>query len=44
MTTNIKIAKVRPDAIIPTKRIEDAGWDIYANFAEDWMEIPPHTN
>jgi dUTP pyrophosphatase len=44
MTTNIKFAKVRPDAIIPTKRIEDAGWDIYANFEPDWIEIPPHDN
>ena len=24
-------AKVRPDAIIPTKRVEDAGYDVYAN-------------
>lgn len=44
MTTNIKFAKVRPDAIIPTKRIEDAGWDVYANFDADWIEIPPHDN
>lgn len=44
MMTNVKFAKIRPDAIIPTKRIEDAGWDIYANFAEDWIEIPPHAN
>ena len=44
MTANIKFAKVRPDAKIPTKRVEDAGWDIYANFVEDWIEIPPHTN
>lgn len=44
MAVNIKFAKVRPDAKIPTKRREDAGWDIYANFAEDWIEIPPHDN
>ena len=44
MTANIKFAKVRPSAKIPTKRDEDAGWDIYADFIEDWIEIPPHSN
>lgn len=44
MIANIKFARVRPDAKIPTKRVEDAGWDIYANFIEDWIEIPPHEN
>lgn len=44
MVANIKFAKVRPDAKIPTKRREDAGYDIYANFPEDWIEIPPHDN
>ena len=44
MVANIKFAKVRPDAKIPTKRVEDVGYDIYACFAEDWIEIPPHTN
>lgn len=42
MHTTIKFAKVRPTAIIPTKRDEDAGYDIYANFDEDYMVIPPH--
>ena len=42
MMTAIKFAKVRPTAIIPTKRIEDAGFDIYANFEEDFILIPPH--
>ena len=28
---------------IPTKREEDAGWDIYANFEEDMWVIQPHT-
>ena len=32
MTTNIKFAKVRPDAKIPSKRDEDMGFDIYACF------------
>ena len=42
MHTTIKFAKVRPTAIIPTKRDEDAGYDIYANFDEDYMVILPH--
>ena len=42
MNTTVKFAKVRPTAIIPTKREEDAGYDIYANFEEDFMLIPPH--
>lgn len=44
MVANIKFAKVRPDAKIPTKRVEDAGWDIYSCFEQDWIEIPPHEN
>lgn len=39
---NIKFAKVRPDAIIPSKRDEDMGYDIYACFEEDYMVINPH--
>lgn len=42
MHTTIKFAKVRPTAIIPTKRDEDAGYDIYANFDANYMKIPPH--
>lgn len=34
-------AKVRPDAIIPTKESENAGYDIYANFKEDSLTIMP---
>jgi dUTP pyrophosphatase len=41
MTANIKFAKVHPDAKIPTKRREDAGWDVYPCFESDWIEIPP---
>ena len=40
--TTIKFAKVRPTAKIPTKRIEDAGYDIYADFEEDYIRIKPH--
>lgn len=35
-------AKVKPDAIIPTKRDEDAGYDIYPCFDEDYFIIPSH--
>ena len=35
-------AKVKQDAIIPTKREEDAGYDMYPCFSEDFMEIMPH--
>ena len=39
---NIKFAKVRPGAIIPSKRDEDMGYDIYACFDEDYIVINPH--
>lgn len=42
MTTNVKFAKVHPNAIIPSKRDEDMGFDIYACFDEDYMVINPH--
>ena len=42
MAVNIKFAKVRPDAIIPSKRDEDMGFDIYACFDEDYIMIEPH--
>ena len=32
-------AKIRPTAIIPTKKAEDAGYDLYANFEEDYFVI-----
>lgn len=35
-------AKIREDAIIPTKRPEDAGYDIYACFDEKSIVIHPH--
>jgi len=41
--TEVKFAKVRSDAIIPTKDIENAGADIYACFDEEFKIIPPHT-
>ncbi|WP_297236724.1 dUTP pyrophosphatase [uncultured Faecalicoccus sp.] len=36
-------AKVKDEAIIPTKRQEDAGYDMYPCFTEDYMEIEPLT-
>ena len=42
MAVNVKFAKVRPDAIIPSKRDEDMGFDIYACFDEAYMAINPH--
>lgn len=38
----IKFAKVKENAIIPTKADEDMGYDIYACFDEDYIEIRPH--
>lgn len=42
MIVNVKFAKVKPDAIIPSKRDEDMGFDIYACFDEDYIVINPH--
>ena len=42
MVTNVKFAKVKPNAIIPSKRDEDMGFDIYACFDEDYIAINPH--
>lgn len=39
---NIKFAKVHPNAIIPSKRDEDMGFDIYACFDADFIVINPH--
>lgn len=37
-------AKVKKEAIIPTKRLEDAGYDLYPCFEEEYLEIAPaHT-
>ena len=42
MEANVKFARVRPDAKMPSKRIEDMGFDIYANFDEDFIKFKPH--
>lgn len=38
----IKFAKVKPNAIIPTKRLEDGCYDIYACFEEETITIAPN--
>lgn len=38
----IFFAKLRESAIIPSKKIEDAGYDIYACFDEDFLVIEPY--
>lgn len=42
MNTKIYFAKVKQNAIIPSKSEGDAGYDIYANFNEDFLIIKPH--
>ncbi len=39
---NVKFAAIKEDAIIPSKRDEDMGFDIYACFEEDYMVLAPH--
>lgn len=38
----IYFAKCKEGAIIPSKRAEDAGYDIYACFDEDYIVLAPH--
>lgn len=38
----IYFARKSNDVKIPTKREEDAGFDIYANFSKDYIVINPH--
>lgn len=38
----LKFCLLDSDAMLPTKRKEDAGYDIYACFSGDWMNIKPH--
>ena len=40
---DLLFAKVNPNAIIPTKEKENAGYDIYACFDEDYLVIPSHS-
>jgi len=38
---HLYFAKTRPDAIIPAKRLEDAGYDIYSCFDEESITLNP---
>ena len=38
----VYFAKVKEGAIIPSKRVEDGAFDIYACFDEAYIEIAPH--
>ena len=38
----IYFTRLRPDAVIPSKRAEDAGYDVYACLESDWLEYAPH--
>ena len=38
----VQISKLRPEAKIPNKRDEDAGFDLYPCFDEDYIIILPH--
>lgn len=38
----VYFSKLNANAIIPSKRVEDAGYDIYACFEEDYIIINPH--
>ncbi len=42
MECTVKFAKVKENAVIPTKRNEDAGFDIYPCIEDDFMVIPAH--
>ena len=37
----IYFAKIKPNAVLPTKKQEDAGFDVYACFDEDFFVIEP---
>lgn len=39
----IYFAKLKPNAIIPSKRDEDAGYDVYACFDGDYLVIEPQS-
>ena len=38
----INFAKVKPSAIIPSNRLEDGAFDVYACFEEDFITFEPH--
>ena len=38
----IYFTKLRSGAVIPSKRDEDAGYDVYACLEDDWLALAPH--
>ena len=44
MIEMIYFARVRESAIIPSKDLENAGYDVYANFEEENLVIEPFTS
>lgn len=36
-------SQLRPTSKVPTKRLEDGGYDVYADFEEEMITIPPHS-
>lgn len=38
----VQFAKIREEARIPQKRVEDAAFDIYACFEEEYIKLDPH--
>lgn len=42
MNNVVKFVKCHPDAKIPSKRKEDAGYDVYACFEDKFLIIQPH--
>lgn len=38
----VNFAKVKPEAIVPSKRLEDGAFDVYACFEEDFMMFEAH--
>ncbi|ONI38455.1 dUTP pyrophosphatase [Candidatus Epulonipiscium fishelsonii] len=39
---NVYFSRINPNAVIPSKREEDAGFDIYACFEEEYLFFKPH--
>ena len=40
--SKVLFCKLHPDAVIPSKRVGDAGHDVYVLFDEDYVIIKPH--
>jgi len=42
MTEKIYFSKLNKSAIIPSKRVEDGAFDVYACFEDDYLLLDPH--